>query len=98
MKIDLDKVLVDFEGDPIKTDKDEPWTLKKLVVSALSASLEEDRNMSPDKAVARYALALRLHKGGEQELMPEEASEIRARLPKCYAIMLSGQAIEMLKG
>lgn len=98
MQVNLDKVLVDFEGDPIKTETGEPWTLKKIVVSALSAPLESDKNLSPDTVIKRWKLAMRLHGGGEQELSPEEATEIRDRMAKLYAIVLSGQACEMLKG
>ena len=98
MKVNLDQALVDFEGDPIKDNKDQDWTLKQAVVNALSTPLEDDKNMTADKAVSRWKLALRLHDGGEQELSPEEATEIRNRLPKCYAVMISGQACEMLKG
>ena len=98
MKVNMDQVLKDFDGDPIKDDKDRPWTLGRICVSALSTPLESDKNLSPEKAVTRWVLATALHSGGEKELTPEEAAEIRERLPKCYAILLSGQACDMLKG
>lgn len=98
MKVDFNQVLKDFEGDPLKNDKNKEWTLKTAAVSALATALEEDKGMTADKAVARYKLALRLQEGGEQELSPEEATEIRNRLAKCYSILISGQACEMLKG
>lgn len=103
MKVNLDQQLKDFDGDPIEVEnvkegKEKYWTLKKAVVSALAQSLEADKNMAPDKAVARWKLAMRLHGGGEQELTPEELVEIRERLPKCYTVLISGQACELLKG
>lgn len=110
MKVNLDQKLLDFEGDEMDTDvpvrdaegkptaKMCPWDLRTAVVGALAASLEEDKGMSADKAVTRWKLAMRLHDGGEQELSPEEATEIRNRLPKCYVIIVAGQACEMLKG
>lgn len=100
MKVNLDQFLVDFEGDPLKIlETDELWTLKKAVVNVLSAPIDGDRNVDPEKAVARWRLAVRLQAGGEQEVSPEEAAEIRGRLPKVYpSALLSGQACEMLKG
>jgi len=98
MKVNMDQMMVDFDGDPIKDEKDQPWQLKKLLVSSLCAQLEIDKNVSADAAVKRWKFANRLHDGGEQELTPEEASELRDRLPRCYAVILSGQACEMLKG
>lgn len=98
MKVNMNQKLLDLDGDPIADDKDTDWTLSKAVVNSLMTPLEDDKGLSPEKAIARWKLAMRLHDGGEQELSPEEATEIRNRLPKCYAVLLSGQACEMLKG
>jgi len=96
-KINLDQVLVDLKGGDIMEDK-EPLTLAKVCSGALSVPIEEDKNLDPGKAIGRWRLAVRLHAGGEQELSPEEVTQLRARLPKIYlSAIISGQAASMLE-
>lgn len=96
MNVDMDRVLVDFEGKPIKqSDKD--MTLGLACAGALGNPLDEDTKAGPEKAVARWKLALRCYSGGVVELTPEEASEIRARLAKVYTTIICGQAASMLE-
>ena len=94
----IGNMVIEIEVIDETTKKPEEWTLRKAVVNAISNPLDEDKGITTDKAIMRWKLAVRLHCGGEQELTPEEATEIRNRLPKCFGIILSGQACEMLKG
>lgn len=97
MKINLDQHIRDLNGKQI-TDGDSALTLRHGVVFALQTPMDEDKGMSPDKAVERWKLCMRLHSGGEQDISPEDAALIRSRLVKVWAVVLAGQAIEMLKG
>ena len=96
MKVDLDQKLKNFDGSVVKNGETE-LDLKTVVVASLGTPLEDDKGLSADKAVSRWKLAVKLYSGGEQEITPEEATEIRNRIPKCYAVMVAGQACEMLK-
>lgn len=96
MKVNLDQLILDLEGKPIK-DGEKLITLRTGVVLALSTPLEEDRNLGADETVKRWKLCVALYVGGEQEITPEDAALIRARLPKVWTVIPAGQAIEMLR-
>lgn len=96
MKVDLSQVLKNFDNKTV-FHEGKDLDLKTVVVASLSQPLDDDKGMTADKAIARWKLAMRLYEGGEQEITPEEATEIRNRIPKCYAVMIAGQACEMLK-
>jgi hypothetical protein len=95
-KIKTDTPLKLLDGQPLNGEDGRAMTLKAVCVNALLASFDEDRNMLPEKALARWKLAVRLHAGGDVEVTPEELTEIRARVPKQYTVLVSGQALEML--
>lgn len=98
MKVDLKKVLTDFDGKPVEHEG-KVMTLGRACSIVLSTPLEEDKASGPDRTVERWKLALALHSGTEMELTPEQAAELRARIPRVIlTLSVAGQACELLKG
>lgn len=97
MKINLNKKMADLDGKDVKQDE-KPVTLKTVCLGALMSSVPGDEQLTVADVEKRYDLMLRLNKGGQQEFTPEEVSMIKARIPKFWALLISGQACQMLNG
>lgn len=99
MKIDLDAVLRDLDGKPMKSDasSDSPnATLKSICLSALMASLPDEQHLPGTEKIVRYKLAIRIHDGGSQEFTPEEVTKMRDLIGKVYTTLVVGRAFDML--
>lgn len=97
MKIDFSRTLEDLDGAPI-TDSDgkTPATLGRVSATALLGTFENENPDGPEK-VKRFVLAKKIVKGGNQDIMPEDAALIRSLIAKAYATIIVGQAFEMLE-
>lgn len=98
MRIDLDQVLKDYEGNPLKQgDGDKDLTLAIACTGAVSNPQPEDNQLSADVTKDRWLLSMRCHAGGEVDFTPEELTLIRGRLPKQFSVLIAGQAVSMLE-
>ena len=65
MRFDWNKLLIDFDGEPIKVnpnDKDstKTWTLGLWCRAALSATFQDEKELSGDESYRRGALARKI--------------------------------------
>lgn len=109
MKINFDSTITDLDGKPVEVlpavirdgavvTPAEILTLKGVALNALMAALPEEQHLAGDEKVSRFALAMRVNKGGEQDITPEEAGKIKMLVGKCYAPLVVGRAYELLNG
>lgn len=97
MKIDANKEIKKFDGTPV-LQGDIPLKLGRACSQALAEALEEDRKLGAEKTLARWKLATALYSAeGEFDLTPEQAAEIRGRVPQVFTLVVAGQIIEALK-
>lgn len=96
MKVNFDLALTDFDGNDL-TEKNETFRLKRAAIEALMVMFPEERDEGEHK-YKRFDLASRVHKGGEQEVTPEEAALIKQRIGKLYGPAVVGPAYKLLNG
>lgn len=94
----FDATLKDFDGseiqDPNNDGKITPLTY--YVKRALCTPFADEPGLPGDVKVERYATAMKVHKGGDVELTPEEVVEIKKCVGKCFAPVIVGQIYEIL--
>lgn len=95
MKVDMNKAMLDLKGDAI-VNNDAPLTLGAVCNIALNAPDDADKGQTPDKAVERWKLMMRIHEGGEVELTPEQVTMLRSKIVKSFAPIVAGQACSLL--
>lgn len=109
MKINFDSTINDLDGKPVETTaavmKDgvqikpaEYLTLKTVALNSLMAVLPDEQHLSGEEKAVRFALAMRVNVGGEQDLTPEEVSKLKGLIGKCYGALAVGRAYEILNG
>ncbi len=100
MKINLDQVFTDLNGEVVKqkiNGKEVPFALAHAAANALLTENPEKKLSGMDK-VRNYDLAVRVYKGGNVDLTPEEIVLIKSVISDCYAPLITGQAYKMLEG
>lgn len=96
MKINFDQILVDLsEKDLIDSEK-KVLTLKKVATDALLAANPNEQGVSGEDKAKRYELAVRLVKGGEQEISVEEAVLLKELIGKAYSPIVVGQVYKII--
>lgn len=99
MKIDLSQTLHSLKKEPLKDEKDEFVTLKKLCVTALATENEESSKESGEEKVKRFKLFMRLDDVKDfAELSAEEITLIKSKMAKLYSALAVGQCYAMLEG
>ena len=99
MNIDISKNFVDLEGNIIKAVTGKDATLKGVIIDALVANYEDEKNLSGEEKVKRWNLALELTKAdNEIDISIENISMIKKLVGKAYGVLVVGQALNMLEG
>jgi hypothetical protein len=107
MQVNVNVVLVDLDGDPIKDAKKAAdgqveyvdVTLKRICVNALLAA-QQDEKLDGLESVRRFNLARKINgaKDGQLKLSAEDISKVKSLIGKSYAPLVTGQAWELLEG
>jgi len=90
MKIDFSQKIMGPDGN------DAGIHLGQVAVNALNAPGTDPLPL--DQSLRRGTLALKVAKGGEHDVLPEDAGLIRELLPKAWAPIVVAQAAKMLEG
>ena len=99
MIILFNRVLMDFEGEEIKTDKKQVLTLKITTVNALLATFSDEANLSGEDKLKRFELAQVVNASTDPvDLIAEDVALIKKLIAKAYATLIVGQAWKMLEG
>lgn len=96
MKFNLDTPIKNLAGEHIGSGA-EAITLKTVCVRSLTTLLDEDKNITVERAEKRYALAMNLQAGGEIDLTAEQITELRNRIAKVFMLEVAGAALGLLK-
>jgi hypothetical protein len=99
MKINFDEKINDLSGNPLKNQFDTKggdMTLGSICVQGLIAVEDGDRD--GNEKFKRYELAMRLNKGGEQNLTNEDAVLIKKQIGRFFSVLVVGQAYNLLEG
>ena len=102
MKVNMSQILRNLDGSNARLagadgQEGKDATLGLICSIALTAPHEDDKKtQKPEDAVHRWKLSLACYGEGEVDLKPEDITLIRARLPKIFPVLLSGQACDML--
>lgn len=95
MKLDFSAKIPDQNDKPID-DGGKELTLGGVSCTALLATFPDEQNLTPDKKVARFQLALLAAKGGEQDVTPEQFTELKGLIGKAFGPLIVGRAYEIL--
>lgn len=97
MKRNFDAPLKTIDGEDFKLDGGEAFTLKKICLGAIGATLPGDDAMDGEKKFNLYKLASRINKGGLVDVTAEEISTLKARIAKAYTVFAVGAAFTLLE-
>lgn len=95
MKLDFSKVLLDFKGESVKTDKGENTTLAYATTEALLAVTRNELDLSGTEKAARYRLAEKVHASltdKEVSFSVEEVNKIKELIGNCWSAIMVGSA------
>jgi hypothetical protein len=98
LKINFDATINDFDGKPVKVSETEALSLKTVALNSLMAQFPDEQHLGGEEKARRFALAMRLHGGGEIDIQPEEAAQIKVLIGKAYGALTVGRAYELLNG
>lgn len=99
MKLDFSKHILDLDDKPMKGISEEtPLTLGVVAVGALLANFDDERNLGTVEKTRRFQLALRIDKGGEQDVDVKDADLIKTLIGKAYTTLVVGRACELIEG
>ena len=99
MKIDFNKPILDLSGKPVKQDdsaKSANATLGTVAVNALMAAYRDEDSLSGADKARRYALALKINKGGTVDLKSEDVTTIKTLIGKAFNPLIVGRAYEII--
>lgn len=98
MRIDFSRVLVDFEGKPIKESNAEDSKnvdLRRICINALMVNDDRDKIEGTEK-LKRYQLAQKIL-NGTNDVSAEEISKLKELIGKYFGTIIVGQAFEILE-
>ena len=108
MKIDFDARLKNLNGEEIKRAEAKAdgavvmhdWSVGQMAADAILAPQPAtDRGpLTPSQLTERYALALRLHAGGEVDLTAPEVVLIQTAVARVYAPLIAAQIVALTEG
>lgn len=88
MKIDMNQVLIGYEGKPV-TDGDGEITLRHACGIALTATNPEEK-IDPEEKMKRFLLAQRIYGNGSIKLTAEEIVLLKQSVGKGYSPAIVG--------
>jgi len=94
-KIDVTQKLVGLDGEPLKDQKQEDLVLRSICENAL-LGMNPKEQIAGEEKMARYALAMKIHKYDEVDLSAEEITKIKKIVGDSYAPLVVGRAWEIL--
>lgn len=89
MKKNFDQPIKQIDGTPFM-DGDKPYLMTKAILDALLSPVGDEKTTGHQKT-ERYALALKLHKGGQQDYTTEELTTIKDRVGITCTVLAVGQ-------
>ena len=101
MEIDFSQAMKNLDGTEAMEGEGKgakALTLGSVATEALLAVFQDEQALPGNDKVRRYELALRVHKGGKQDMKAEEIVEIKTLVGKAFAPIIVGQAWKMLEG
>lgn len=99
MKVNFDTELNALNGKPIQYADDGKVRGMQLRDAAVDALINQSNSLPDGEQKFRvFELCERIHKGGEVEITPEEASEIKAKIGQAWGANIVGPAYRLLNG
>ena len=95
MKLDFSMPILDQHDKTIMEDGKE-LTLGSVSCTALLASFPDEQNLAPTKKVERFDLALIAAKGGQQDVTPEQFTELKGLLGRAFGPLIVGRTYKIL--
>jgi hypothetical protein len=94
--IDFSTTITDFEGKTVK-DNEQEVTLRLLSVGALSATYQDEQNLSPTDKFKRGDLATKIYNSTEPvALKSEDVTMLKTVIGKAYGPLIVYKAYQLL--
>lgn len=100
MKVDFTAEIKTLDGVAMFEENDGEKvniTLRKVVLNALTAMFEDEKNLSGDEKMKRWELARKIH-GGNNEVTAEDVTLIKKLVAKAFGVGIVGPAFTLLEG
>lgn len=97
MKKNVDTVLNDLSGQPLKNGEQD-MTLKVAAVNALMGVYPDEQQLDGSEKAKRYALAQKIHAGGEVDLTSDDLALTKKLIGKAYGPVVVGPAYALIDG
>lgn len=97
MKFDLNKPILDLQGEPVKSGQsEETWTAKRAISDALMSQYQAE-TLTGEQKLARYSLAIEIHAGnGEIALKAEQIVTIKEVACLAFGPLVYGRICDTL--
>ena len=97
MKIDFNQVILTLSGEEMKTEKNEPFTLRNAAVMALDAMTEELKRLDPKEKYRRGAIAARIYRAKEPIVLAvDDVALVKDLIGKVYGPHIVHEAWNLL--
>jgi hypothetical protein len=98
MKLNMESKLLSIKGLPLLMKDEKGETFELTLGSAALEAMLSDRGGDGASKYNQYKLAQKLAAGGEIDLLPEEVSEIKARIGMVFNPAVIGASYDILNG
>ena len=96
MKIETTQPLIGYDGKPLQNGSDGPLTLRSVCCAALTATYQDEPNLSGEEKVRRFELARLLYREEQLDMTIEDVALLRVLVAKGYGPIVVGPAWEAL--
>jgi len=97
MKIDVTKVLKDFDDNPIMDVKNGETVEATIRMAIVNALLTPSKNDKGTEKLEKFTLAQRVYGDDEVDLNEDEIKLIKDKIGELFAPMVVGRIFELLK-
>lgn len=97
MKVNLNYVLKDYQGEVLTDHKDEPAILKAILLDGLN-SFDKSENPTPQDKLQMYVLSNKIALSDEVELSFEDMTLLKKRAGLAFKPIVYGQINDILDG
>ncbi len=96
MKLDLTKKLLDFKGEEIKTEKQEPIEARTIIANALVTESQE-HPMTAEKKNQAFQIGMKLY-SKEPDFTVDQLAFMKEQVGFFYSALVYGRVCEILEG
>ena len=96
MKINSTQILLTYSGQPMKDRDGKDATLRWACCEALTATFQDEKNLSGEDKIKRYVLAGRIFENDNPDLTVKEVALVIELVAKAFSTPIAAPALMIL--